>query len=63
MPGVEGGVNAGDTRPGSSESESCSVWAEEEPEPSAMAIEWLLIEREFRSSSEMARETGMGRGE
>jgi hypothetical protein len=63
VPGVEGGVNAGDTKPGSSESESWSAWAEDDAEPSAMAIERSWVEREFRSSSEMARETGIGRGE
>ena len=56
VPGVEGGVNAGDTRPGSaslldSEGESIS------------RDEWCVRDIEFRSSSEMARETGMGRGE
>jgi hypothetical protein len=63
VPGVEGGVKAGDTKPGSSESESWSPWAEEDADPSAMAIERSWMEREFRSSSEMARDTGIGRGE
>ena len=63
VPGVEGGVNAGDTKPGNSESESWSSWAEDDVEPGAMAIERSCMEREFKSSSEMARETGIGRGE
>jgi hypothetical protein len=63
VPGVEGGVNAGDTKPGNSESKSWSSGAELDPGPSAIAMERSLMEREFRSSSEIARETGIGRGE
>lgn len=63
VPGVEGGVNAGDTKPGNSESESWSSWAEDDVEPRAIAIERSWMEREFKSSSEMVRETGIGRGE
>ncbi len=63
VPGVEGGVNAGDTKPGNSESESGSSCAEDGVEPRAIAIERSWREREFKSSSEMARETGIGRGE
>ncbi len=54
-------MNAGETKLGSSE--SCSACAEEDLEPKTAAIEWLFMEREFRSSSDMARDTGMGRGE
>ena len=60
VPGVEGGVNAGDTKPGSSESEdseSCG-WVF-----TTSAREGLEIDSAFKSSSEIARETGIGRGE
>ncbi len=56
-------MNAGETKPGSSESELCSAWVEEDLGPKTVAIELLLMEREFRSSSDMARDTGIGRGE
>lgn len=71
VPGVEGGVNAGEIRPGSSPSLSGSVSGSE----SRCGVEdwsWLWLwtaregfvkDRELRSSSDMARETGMGRGE
>ena len=64
MPGVEGGVKAGDTKPGNSES-----WPESDSDFSSAgsrtrcAREGYAVERELRSSSEIARETGIGRGE
>ncbi len=70
MPGVEGGVNAGETSPGR-ESSSVSDWGCEGggvfpfPFPSGRccASDECDIESELRSISEIARETGIGRGE
>jgi hypothetical protein len=55
MPGVEGGVKAGETSPGRDSSETCSSC------DSSCDSDWLV--KELRSSSEIARETGIGRGE
>lgn len=60
VPGVEGGVNAGETRPGSW---SFELDSEFEFPDSTFEREGCVRDMEFRSSSEMARETGMGRGE
>jgi hypothetical protein len=57
IPGVEGGVKAGETRPGNSSDSGSASSGEESCERPG----WML--RELRSSSEMARETGIGRGE
>lgn len=61
MPGVEGGVKAGETRPGSSE--LSSEFEEEDENCERCECVWFVWSRELRSSSEMARETGIGRGE
>jgi hypothetical protein len=62
-PGVDGGVNAGETRPGR-ECESGVESPSMDPgaEGRCASAGWD-IERELRSSSEIARETGIGRGE
>ena len=54
-------MKAGDTRPGRAGSGSDSECASEDS--SCESIERSDKEREFKSSSEMARETGIGRGE
>lgn len=72
VPGVGGGVNCGDTRPGSSWSDSCADWREDSRSESWSGWEveagscpnvgWVMW-RELRSSSDIARETGIGLGE
>jgi hypothetical protein len=59
-PGVDGGVKAGETRPGRIDSESAFGWEEAREET---FWEWFSIPRLFRSSSDICRETGIGCGE
>jgi hypothetical protein len=62
-PGVDGGVKAGETSPGREcESGVESPSTDSGAEDRCVSVGWE-IERELRSSSEIARETGMGRGE
>lgn len=61
MPGVEGGVKAGDTRPGSAD--SCSESDGVSVRVSFEGFAECEMFKEVKSSSEIARDTGIGRGE
>lgn len=68
VPGVEGGVICGDTKPGNSwfdwrEDSWSESWGFSGADWGSWPNPGWVMCRELRSSSEMARETGIGRGE